>query len=90
MGCNLGPLVNSMLHFYPDIVITAIMATCTIFACFSAGALMAKRREFRESAMPKSKPRTCYARFDVWVLFSCKYKVNKSIDLVFCQLSGAF
>jgi hypothetical protein len=52
MGCNIGPLVNTMIYYQPDLVITALMATCTIFACFSAGALMAKRREFREQPMP--------------------------------------
>uniref|UniRef100_A0A7S0YQH9 Bax inhibitor 1 n=1 Tax=Hemiselmis tepida TaxID=464990 RepID=A0A7S0YQH9_9CRYP len=46
MGCNLGPLVNQVAAFRPDIVMTAAMGTCTIFACFSAAAMVAKRREF--------------------------------------------
>mmetsp|Transcript_7290 Transcript_7290/g.14143 ORF Transcript_7290/g.14143 Transcript_7290/m.14143 type:complete len:254 (-) Transcript_7290:191-952(-) len=46
MGANMGPLVNTVAQFRPDIVMTAAMGTCTIFACFSAAAMFAKRREF--------------------------------------------
>mmetsp|Transcript_16335 Transcript_16335/g.39842 ORF Transcript_16335/g.39842 Transcript_16335/m.39842 type:complete len:242 (+) Transcript_16335:128-853(+) len=46
MGCNMGPLVNHAIDFAPDIVITALMGTVTIFVCFSAAAMFAKRREF--------------------------------------------
>jgi hypothetical protein len=46
MGCNMSPLISSVAMFHPEIVITAVMATCAVFACFSAAALLAKRRHF--------------------------------------------
>ena len=46
MGVNMGTLVSTVLHHRPDIVMTALMGTCSIFACFSAAAMLAKRREF--------------------------------------------
>ena len=46
MGSNMGPLISSVAMFRPDIVVTAVMGTCMVFACFSAAALLAKRRHF--------------------------------------------
>jgi Bax inhibitor 1 len=46
MGCNMGPLISSVAMYRPDIVVTAVMGTCMVFACFSAAALLAKRRHF--------------------------------------------
>jgi len=42
---------TALLNFWPsldrpDIVMTALMGTCTIFVCFSAASMLAKRREF--------------------------------------------
>ena len=46
MGCNMSPLISSVAMYRPDIVITAVMGTCMVFACFSAAAMLAKRRHF--------------------------------------------
>eukprot|EP00013_Stygamoeba_regulata_P027399 CAMPEP_0177648254 /NCGR_PEP_ID=MMETSP0447-20121125/10733_1 /TAXON_ID=0 /ORGANISM="Stygamoeba regulata, Strain BSH-02190019" /LENGTH=234 /DNA_ID=CAMNT_0019150889 /DNA_START=89 /DNA_END=793 /DNA_ORIENTATION=- len=47
MGCALGPLVH-LVHdeIDPAIVYTALLATSTLFACFSAAALLARRRSY--------------------------------------------
>jgi len=45
-GMSLGPLMNHTLHVDPSIIITAFLATTTIFACFTVSALMAKRRSY--------------------------------------------
>jgi FtsH-binding integral membrane protein len=45
-GLSLGPLMSHTLHVDPSIVVTAFLATTTIFACFTAAALVAKRRSY--------------------------------------------
>jgi len=45
-GLSLGPLMSHTLHVDPTIIVTAFLATTTIFACFTAAALMAKRRSY--------------------------------------------
>jgi len=45
-GLSLGPLMSHTLHVDPSIVVTAFLATTTIFACFTVAALMAKRRSY--------------------------------------------
>ena len=42
----MSPLISSVAMYRPDIVITAVMGTCMVFACFSAAAMLAKRRHF--------------------------------------------
>ncbi len=46
VGCNLSPMLVAVAMFRPDIIITALLGTCVIFACFSGAALLAKRRHF--------------------------------------------
>jgi len=43
-GASIGPLVESVLVIDPEIVITALVGTFCIFACFTAAALLAERR----------------------------------------------
>jgi len=45
-GLTLGPLMTHTLHVDPSIIVTAFLATTTIFACFTAAALVAKRRSY--------------------------------------------
>jgi len=45
-GMSLGPLMEHTLHVDPSILITAFLATTTIFACFTLSALLAKRRSY--------------------------------------------
>lgn len=45
-GVNLGSLVALTLQVDPSILVTAFMSTTLVFACFSASALVAKRREY--------------------------------------------
>lgn len=45
-GLSLGPLVTHALHVDPSIVVTAFLATSTIFACFTCAALVARRRSY--------------------------------------------
>jgi len=44
MGINLGPLMEQVAYIAPEIIVTALLATGLIFACFSAAAVLAKRR----------------------------------------------
>jgi FtsH-binding integral membrane protein len=45
-GLSLGPLINHTVHVDPSILVTAFLATTTIFACFTGAALLAKRRSY--------------------------------------------
>jgi len=45
-GCSLGPLIQHAMYIDPGIIITALLGTTTIFACFTASALIAKRRSY--------------------------------------------
>jgi len=45
-GMSLGPLMEHTLHVDPSILVTAFLATTTIFACFTLSALFAKRRSY--------------------------------------------
>jgi len=45
-GMSIGPLMQLTLRVDPSIIVTAFLATTTIFACFTLSALMAKRRSY--------------------------------------------
>lgn len=45
-GLTIAPLVDLTLNVDPAILVTAFLGTATIFACFSAFALVSKRREY--------------------------------------------
>jgi FtsH-binding integral membrane protein len=45
-GMSIGPLLAHTVHVDPSIIVTAFLATTTIFACFTLSALMAKRRSY--------------------------------------------
>jgi FtsH-binding integral membrane protein len=45
-GASLGPLMAQALHVDPSIIVTAFLATTTIFACFTGAALLARRRSY--------------------------------------------
>ncbi|DBA96179.1 TPA: Bax inhibitor 1, variant 2 [Trebouxia sp. C0004] len=45
-GATLGPLVKIVLATHPGILVTAFLGTSTIFACFSAAALLSRRRSW--------------------------------------------
>jgi len=42
-GCSIGPLIDIVLDVEPSILVTAFLATTTVFACFTLSALFAKR-----------------------------------------------
>lgn len=43
-GASLGPLIELLLFVDPSILVTALLGTATIFACFSIASMLAKRR----------------------------------------------
>ena len=43
-GLSIGPAINLVIDTYPSVVLMAFFTTLTIFASFSAAALVAKRR----------------------------------------------
>lgn len=45
-GFSLGPLINLVLRVDPAILVTALLATTTVFVCFAGTALFAKRRSY--------------------------------------------
>lgn len=45
-GATLGPLVKIVLATHPGILVTAFLGTSIIFACFSAAALLSRRRSW--------------------------------------------
>mmetsp|Transcript_19609 Transcript_19609/g.20321 ORF Transcript_19609/g.20321 Transcript_19609/m.20321 type:complete len:249 (+) Transcript_19609:1112-1858(+) len=45
-GISISPLIDIALYIDPTIVMTAVIGTITVFACFSAAALISQRRSF--------------------------------------------
>lgn len=45
-GASLGTLIEHVINQDPGIVVTALLGTVTIFACFSGASIFAKRREY--------------------------------------------
>ncbi|KAK1273441.1 Bax inhibitor 1 [Acorus gramineus] len=45
-GASLGPLIEVAINFDPSILITAFVGTAVAFGCFSAAAVVARRREY--------------------------------------------
>ena len=45
-GASVGPLLDLVLHLDPRILVTAFVGTAIAFGCFSAAAIIAKRREY--------------------------------------------
>lgn len=45
-GLSIGPLVEAVLEIDPRIVITALLGTAAVFACFSGAAVLAQRRQY--------------------------------------------
>jgi len=46
MGMTTTPLIELAMSIDPSIVVTAFTGTCLIFACFTASALLARRRSY--------------------------------------------
>ncbi|CAM9536671.1 unnamed protein product [Pylaiella littoralis] len=45
-GLSLGALVDLVLRVDPSIIVTALLATTTVFVCFAGAALFSKRRSY--------------------------------------------
>lgn len=45
-GASIGPIIDHAMRVNPQIIFTAFLGTTMIFACFTAAALMAKRRSY--------------------------------------------
>jgi FtsH-binding integral membrane protein len=45
-GASIGPLVNAVMYVDPAVVVTALVGTATVFACFTAASLSAARRSY--------------------------------------------
>lgn len=45
-GLSIGPLVALAAHVDPSLIVTAFLGTATVFACFTASAVFAKRQQF--------------------------------------------
>ena len=45
-GATLAPLIAHTLHFNPQVLTLAFSATCLVFGCFTAAALLSNRREY--------------------------------------------
>lgn len=45
-GASIGPLIELAIDFDPSILVGAFVGTALAFACFSAAAMLAKRREY--------------------------------------------
>eukprot|EP00903_Cladosiphon_okamuranus_P015222 g14068.t1 len=45
-GFSLGPLIDLVLRVDPAILVTALLATTTVFVCFAGAALFTKRRSY--------------------------------------------
>lgn len=45
-GATLGPIIDAVIQIDPSILVSAFVGTALAFACFSASAILARRREF--------------------------------------------
>jgi len=45
-GASVGPLIEYAMYVDPSIIVTAFLGAAMIFACFTAAALVAKRRSY--------------------------------------------
>lgn len=45
-GASIGPIIDHAMYVDPQIIFTAFLGTAMIFACFTAAALVAKRRSY--------------------------------------------
>ncbi|KAL1830021.1 hypothetical protein DCAR_0209422 [Daucus carota subsp. sativus] len=45
-GASIGPLIDLAIDFDPSILVGAFVGTAVAFACFSAAAMLARRREY--------------------------------------------
>lgn len=45
-GASIGPLIQHAMHVDPTIILTAFLGATAIFGCFTAAALVAKRRSY--------------------------------------------
>lgn len=45
-GFSLGSLIELVLEVDPSTLVTALLATTTVFVCFAGAALLAKRRSY--------------------------------------------
>lgn len=45
-GASTGPLIQLAINFDPTILVSAVVGCAVAFACFSAAAIVAKRREY--------------------------------------------
>lgn len=46
LGFLIGPVINTLLHIHPEIVVQAVLYTAASFTSFSLIALYSKRRSF--------------------------------------------
>eukprot|EP00296_Roombia_truncata_P000709 JP436398.1.p1 GENE.JP436398.1~~JP436398.1.p1 ORF type:complete len:258 (+),score=49.68 JP436398.1:102-776(+) len=45
-GMSIGQLIEQVIRIDPSIIVTAFLATCCVFLCFSGAAVFAKRRSY--------------------------------------------
>lgn len=45
-GTTLGPLIGLVLDTHPGVMVTAFLGTASVFACFTAAAVLARRRSW--------------------------------------------
>ncbi|TJX46161.1 hypothetical protein E8P77_29010, partial [Soehngenia saccharolytica] len=45
-GATLGPIIDAFIQIDPSILVSTFVGTALAFACFSASAILARRREF--------------------------------------------
>lgn len=66
-GFSLGSLVDVILQVDPSILVTALLATTTVFVCFAGAALFAKRRSYLYLGGMLSSATTGVSSARVWV-----------------------
>lgn len=45
-GMSIAPLLQLAIHIDPSLIVTALLGTVTVFACFTGAAVVAKRRAY--------------------------------------------
>ncbi|RKP28139.1 inhibitor of apoptosis-promoting Bax1-domain-containing protein [Syncephalis pseudoplumigaleata] len=87
-GLSLGPLIETILDFYPRVLVTALVSTTLVFASFSMSALFSRRRSwfFLGGLLGSGLSILCWSSLlNVWVQSVALFRAELYIGLaLFC------
>ncbi|KAI8054117.1 inhibitor of apoptosis-promoting Bax1-domain-containing protein [Syncephalis plumigaleata] len=87
-GLSLGPLIETILDFYPRVLVTALVSTTLVFVSFSMSALFSRRRSwfFLGGLLGSGLSILCWSSFlNIWIQSATLFRAELYIGLaIFC------